>query len=295
MDYFSIKQSYYTGSYSQVLKELAKQEVDSDDTLLFYKAKVQTTLKQYESNASAGTLGNALDAYNEFLKSKNISKLEKLIVKESATPFELHLIASAKAVLGEYEDSLKFCVQGIDSDEVVGTSELLLLAIEVALLNEQYNVASTLFLNYTSAHNDEISNEDELIINIAESYIKFATNQDATTSNFYHFEELAQSFPTWRTQLGLLNLHLQQGSIPQAEEIVNTLESDYYMVEQKDIAEVFLPHLLASKITLAIMQGDENVDQLRTELVKLAPEHSFSKTNKEIHSKFDELVSKYSS
>ncbi|EDO15058.1 hypothetical protein Kpol_411p3 [Vanderwaltozyma polyspora DSM 70294] len=295
MDYFSVKQSYYTGNFAQVLKEIVKQEDQTDATLLFYKARALLALGKYESQASSGAFGKVFDAYTEFLKSKNASKLEKLVVKDDSTPFELFLIAAAKAILGDYESSLNLCVQGIDSDVVVGSAELLLLAIEVALLNSQSNVAVTMFENYTNANGNEISSEDELIINIAESYIKFATNKDTTTSNYYQFEELAQSFPTWKTQLSLLNSHLQQGNIDQAEEIVNTLESDYYSVEQKESAELYNPHFLASKITLSIMQGSANTDELRNELTKLAPTHSYSQNNKEINTKFNELVAKYSS
>lgn len=149
------------------------------------------------------------------------------------SPYELYLLATAQAILGDLDKSLETCVEGIDNDEAEGTTELLLLAIEVALLNNNVSTASTIFDNYTNAIEDTVSGDNEMILNLAESYIKFATNKETATSNFYYYEELSQTFPTWKTQLGLLNLHLQQRNIAEAQGIVELLLSDYYSVEQK--------------------------------------------------------------
>lgn len=296
MNYFTLKQAYYTGDYSQTLQEAAKFNKVSDDTLTFYKDSASLALGQSISSEDSSPLGKAFHAYGKFLQSRDISQLQNLISKETSSPFELYVLASAEAILGNFEDSLQTCVTGIDNDEPLGTPELLLLAVEVALLNGQASIASTMLDNYTSANEDQISSEDELILNQAESYVKYATNTETTRSNFYYFEELAQTFPTWKSQLGLLNLHLQQGNIPEAEAVVNQLESEFYKEGPKEpVAKLYRPHFLASKISLSIARNDGKTDELRQELEKLAPESTYSKLHTEANTKFDEVVAKYNS
>lgn len=295
MNYFTVKQNYYAGDFAQALQEIGKFNKVSDDTLTFYKSQSQLELGQYEAQDNSSRLDKAFSVYYEFLNTRDMSLLEKQIQKETSPPFELYLFASAEAILGQFESALMTCVQGIDNDEPVGTPELLLLAVQIALLNGQASTAQTMLENYSAANEDSISSDDEIIISLAESYVKFATNQETTRSNFYYFEELSQTFPTWKTQLGLLNLQLQQGNLPEAQSLVDTLESDYYTVEQKQAAKRYKQHFLASKIALLIAQGDKNVEQLRQQLAVEAPENSYVKSYKESNAKFDEVVAKYSS
>lgn len=294
MDYFNIKQNYYTGNFVQCLQEIEKFNKVTDNTLLFYKAKTLLALNQYQSQDPSSKFGKALDAYVNFLDTKKITELESSLKDKQSSPYELHLLASAQAILGNLDESLETCVEGIDSDEMEGTTELLLLAIEVALLNNQASTASIIFDNYTNAIEDTITGDNEMILNLAESYIKFGTNKETATSNFYYYEELSQTFPTWKTQLGLLNLHLQQRNIAEAQGIVELLLSDYYSVEQKENAALYKPNFLANQITLALMQGADTED-LTNQLVDLDHEHAFIKHHQEIDAKFDELVGKYES
>ncbi|AQZ10202.1 SEC28 (YIL076W) [Zygosaccharomyces parabailii] len=294
MNYFTIKQNYYAGDFLQVLQEIGKFNKVSDDTLVFYKSQSQLETRQFEAQDNSA-LEKAFTVYHEFLKNKEIGPVREQIPKESSSPFELYLLGSAEAMLGQFEDALMTCVQGIDSDESVGTPELLLLAVQVALLNGQASTAQTMLENYSAANEDTISSDDEIIISLSESYVKFSTNQETTRSNFYYFEELSQTFPTWKTQLGLLNLHVQQGNLPEAQSLVNTLESDYYSVEQKQVAHLYKQHFMTSKIPLLIAQGDKEVQQLREKLKQEAPENSYVKSNREANAKFDEVVAKYSS
>ncbi|KOG98822.1 coatomer subunit epsilon [Saccharomyces eubayanus] len=292
MDYFNIKQNYYTGNFVQCLQEVEKFNKVTDNTLLFYKAKTLLALNQYQSQDPSSKFGKALDAYVNFLDTKDITELEGLLKDKQSSPYELHLLASAQAILGNLDESLETCVEGIDNDEMEGTTELLLLAIEVALLNNQASTASVIFDNYTNAIEENITGDNEMILNLAESYIKFGTNKETATSNFYYYEELSQTFPTWKTQLGLLNLHLQQRNIAEAQGIVELLLSDYYSVEQKENAALYKPNFLANQITLALMQGADTED-LTNQLVDLDHEHAFIKHHQEIDAKFDELVGKY--
>lgn len=293
MDYFSIKQDYYSGNFTHALQDIEKQNVE-DDTILFYKLKTLLALKKYKLDLySDNKLGSIFDLYYKYLQSKDISALESNINMETATPYEINLLASAFAIEGRLDESLETCVYGIDNSELPGIAELLLLAIQVALLNGQVNIAQTMLDNFVNSQEDTMTSEDELIVNLAESYIKFATNQDTTSSNFYYFEELSQTFPTWKTQLGLMNLHLQQSNIEEAQGIVNILESDYYSTEQREAAELYKPHFLANKITLAILTGSEEVDTLRHELEQLDPNHPLVKNNRRLNTEFDEIVAKY--
>lgn len=295
MNYFTIKQCYYTGDFPQTLQEIAKLNKVSDDTLTFYKHSASLALGRPETVEGDGKLDKVFQGYCEFLQSKDVTQLQKLVSKDQGTPFELFLLALAQSVLGDFEEGLQTAVAGIDNDEAVGTPELLLLAVQIALLKGRPSVASTMLGNYTSANEDHLSSEDELILNLAESYVKYATNQETTRSNFYYFEELSQSFPTWKTQLGLLNLHLQQGNLPEASSVVDVLESEYYAEGQKEVAKLYRPHFLSSKITLSIALNSDDTDELRKELAQLAPQSSFSKSHRDVEAKFDELVAKYSS
>ncbi|CCF56424.1 hypothetical protein KAFR_0B01250 [Kazachstania africana CBS 2517] len=296
MDYFAIKQNYYSGNYVDALKEIESSHgSDSDETLIFYRSKVQLALQKYTPGTNSTRLAKLFDLYYSFLQSKDISELKAEVNEESTKPYELNILATALAILGKLDDALKYCVKGIDSEEQLGKTELLLCAVEVALLNGKFSIASTIFENYTSLDDFAVSSENELIINLAESYIKFATNKDTTGSNFYYYEELAQTFPTWKTQLGLMNLHLQQGNIVEAQGIVDLLESDYYSVNQKEAADLYKPHFLANKITLSIMQGASNTEDLKNQLADLDPEHSLIKSDKQVNAKFDEIVARYSS
>ncbi|CAI2038188.1 hypothetical protein SEUBUCD646_0I00990 [Saccharomyces eubayanus] len=292
MDYFNIKQNYYTGNFVQCLQEVEKFNKVTDNTLLFYKAKTLLALNQYQTQDPSSKFGKALDTYVNFLDTKDITELEGLLKDKQSSPYELHLLASAQAIFGNLDESLETCVEGIDNDEMEGTTELLLLAIEVALLNNQASTASVIFDNYTNAIEENITGDNEMILNLAESYIKFGTNKETATSNFYYYEELSQTFPTWKTQLGLLNLHLQQRNIAEAQGIVELLLSDYYSVEQKENAALYKPNFLANQITLALMQGADTED-LTNQLVDLDHEHAFIKHHQEIDAKFDELVGKY--
>lgn len=295
MNYFTIKQAYYTGNFPQTLQEIAKFNKISDDTLLFYKHSASLKLGQLTQDLGSSNLDKAFAAYKVFLETREISQLEKTVSIETGSPFELYLFASAQAIREDFEAGLQICVSGIDSDEQLGTPELLLLAVEISLMNNQFSTATTILENYTSANEDEISGEDELILNLAESYVKFATNQETTRSNFYYFEELSQTFPTWKTQLGLLNMHLQQNNVPEAQSIVDVLESEYYTEEQKDLAKLYRPSFLASKITLSILQNSQDTQPLRSELATLDPANVFCKKHNETQAKFDEVVAKYSS
>lgn len=295
MSHFTVKQSYYAGDFTQTLQEISKFDKVSDDTLVFYKSQSQIELGQFEPQSTSTPLEQAFAAYYEFLQTRDLSKLSSQISKEIASPFELYVLASGEAISNQFEESLMTCVQGIDNDEIIGTAELLLLAVQVALLNGQASAAQTMLENYNAANEDSISSDDEIIISLAESYVKFATNQETARSNFYYFEELSQTFPTWKTQLGLMNVHLQLGNLPEAQTILETLESEYYSVEKKQEAQQYRQHLLVNKISLFIAQGNSAVDQLRQQLAQEAPENSYTKNHKETISKFDELVAKYSS
>lgn len=295
MNYFTVKQSYYAGDFAQALQEISKFDKVSDDTLVFYKSQSQIELGQFEPQSTSTPLEQAFAAYYEFLQTRDLSKLSGQISKETASPFELYVLASGEAISSQFEESLMTCVQGIDNDEIIGTPELLLLAVQVALLNGQASAAQTMLENYNAANEDSISSDDEIIISLAESYVKFATNQETARSNFYYFEELSQTFPTWKTQLGLMNVHLQLGNLPEAQTILETLESEYYSVEKNQEAQQYRQHLLVNKISLFIAQGNSAVDQLRQQLAQEAPGNSYTKNHKEAVSKFDGLVAKYSS
>ena len=293
MDYFGVIQNFYSGNYAQVLQEIEKVGGPSDDTLLFYEFKTEIALGTYHPKSTTSKLSHAADLYYQFLTSRDTSDIEAKTNLNSSTPYELNFLATAQAIAGKLEESLQTCVHGIDGDETIGVTELVLLAIQVALLSGQPQVALTIYNNYNASIEETRSSESEIMMNLAESYIKFATNVGTRTSNFYYFEELSHSLPSWSTQLGLLNLHLQQGNIEESRGIVDLLESDYYSVGQKKEAQLFAAHFLANKITLALMEGTGDVDALRSEIRELDPDHEFVKNEMDANAKFDELVATF--
>ncbi|CDO93132.1 unnamed protein product [Kluyveromyces dobzhanskii CBS 2104] len=292
MDYFTIKQQFYTGNYEEVLKEVAKFNKTEDETLVYYKNRALMALSQFsEGCADTGTLGPVFEAYYQFLgkPSGSISALETAVEGAGRSPFALNLLVSALTIQGELDTALDVAVEGIDSDESQGTAELLLTAIQVTLLNNQPSVATTMFENFQALQ--ESSNEDEIILNLAESYINFNQGKEITGSNFYFYEELSQSFPSWKTQLGLLNLHLQQTNLPEAKTIIDMLQDEFY--DSKQESQIYKPDLLASEITYTILSGG-NASELRSQLQQLKPSHPLCINNIENNKSFDQIVEKYS-
>ena len=107
MDYFSVKQNYYTGNFVQCLQEIEKFNKVTDNTLLFYKAKTLLALSQYQPQDPTSKLGKALDLYVQFLDTKDITELEGLLKDKQSSPYELHLLASAQAVSYTHLDVYK--------------------------------------------------------------------------------------------------------------------------------------------------------------------------------------------
>lgn len=299
MDYFNIKQDYYTGNFKhclQAINDLTK----LDDTTLYYKLKCQLALGETFDNADLSTkFGKIFEQYAQSLQQQPIEsdKVQDLIEMNDTNAFELNLLATLQGIEGDLPESLKTCVYAIDNLEATeGIVEIVLLTVQIALLNEQPQVAQTVYENFVSLKDDQLTSETELIINLMESYIKFSTNVDTSSSNFYYFEEMAQTYSTWKTQLNLLNLHLQQGNLVEANDIINVLESDYYSKEQSESAQLYKSDLLASKITLSILEGKtiETVNELKAELKQTNADHPLIKNDLKINEKFNEIVAKYS-
>ncbi|SCU92516.1 LAMI_0E10836g1_1 [Lachancea mirantina] len=287
MDYFSIKQGFYTGNFKQSLQAIAKHNKVEDETLEYYRLRNLLALKQYQKTDSA--LGAVFDAYAEFLKSGDLATVAE-IAQNHKSPFAQNLLACAQGLHGDFEDALKTCQTEIDEDEGTGISELVLLAVQLAILAGQSSTAEEIYRNYMAAHED-LTSDDEIVLNFCESYLHFARGEETTGSNFYFYEELCQTSPSWKTQLGLLTLQLQQSNIPEARAIVDLLESEFYQ-NQKESADAFLPDLLANKITLGVMEGN-NVDQLRTQLADVDAGHQFCKDHKANSLKLDQIIAKY--
>lgn len=293
MDYFTIKQQFYTGNFKEALSEIAKFNKTQDDTLVYYKNRSLLGLGNYEVGQNPeNLLSQVFDAYYAFLgrQKGELKELESAVDAAGKSPYALNLLACAQAIAGDFDSALSVCVEGIDSGESIGASELLLTAVQVTLLNAQPGVASTMFENFKSLQ--EQTNDDEIILNFAESYINFNLGKQIRGSNFYFYEELSQTFPSWKTQLGLLNLHLQQVNLPEARAIIELLEGEFY-ASQGD-ATLYEPDLLANKITYTILAGG-NSQELRQQLKELNPSHPFCVNDEKNNGLFDEIVSKYSS
>lgn len=291
MDYFTVKQQFYTGNYEEALNEVSKFNKTEDEALTYYRNRSLIALSQFsEGSADSGSLGPVFEAYYKFLSKPtgSITALEQTVEKAGRSPFALNLLASALTIKGEFKTALEVAVEGIDSDETRGTPELLLTAIQITLLDNQPTIASTMFENFQALQ--EQSNDDEIILNLAESYINFNQGKEITGSNFYFFEELSQTFPSWKTQLGLLNLHLQQSHLPESKAIIDLLESEFYYIKQE--AQTYKPDLLANKITYTILSGG-NANELRSELQQLKPSHPLCVADLENNKTFDQIVAKY--
>ncbi|AAS51191.1 ACL037Wp [Eremothecium gossypii ATCC 10895] len=281
MDYFSVKQQFYTGNYRQALQEAEKHKTD-DDTVVYYKSMAQLALKEYSKGSGNAGLQAVFDAYVDCRESGALDKL-KQAAEAHPGPYSANLVACAQAAGGDYEGALATCKDG-------DAAELVLTAVQAALLAGQQAAAAALFEAYVAAH--EQAGEDEIVLNTAEAYLNFARSREAMGSNFYFFEELCQTFPSWRSQLGLLNLHLQQAHLPEARAIIDLLEDEYYGAMAG--AAAFRADLLACKITYAAMNGDETA-ALRAELQELDAAHPLIQKHLENDASFDAIVEKYSS
>lgn len=285
MDYYNIKKLFYTGNFSKVLKEISKFDDSKDEILLYYKNRSLLALKKYKIGSNP-----VFDEYAIFLESKDIAEL-CILVEQNETLFNLNLLACSQAIIGKFDDSLKTCVKGMDSNFKHGKAELLLTGVQAAILSERTSVGLSLLESYNSS-NDTFSNENEIIITLCEAYINFHLNKEMTNSNFYMFSELIDSYPSWTTQLSLFNVQLQQHNLSDCKSTLELLESDYY--QSMPESELFKADLLSNKITFKILNGDnDEIIPLRNELFELNPKHPLCLSNLENNRKIDELVGKY--
>ncbi|AMD19963.1 HCL188Wp [Eremothecium sinecaudum] len=288
MDYFSLKQQFYTGNYKQVLSDIEKHKTDSNDTVVYYKNRSQLALNKYEKGEKSQGLDALFDSYADFLSNKKkLVAFEKVAAKIPGL-YVANLLACAKAVSGDLSGAWETCTSHLDEDSGSGAAELLLTAIQVGLVSGQHRQAAGLLENFMAAR--DIAPEDEIIINMAESYVHFHTSQHASGSNFYLYEELCQTFPSWKTQLGLLNLQLQQGNLPEAKAVIDLLEDEFY--QKMAGADTYKADLLANKVTYAVMNG-EDASIFRSELGQICPAHPLIKAHEECNTKFDAIVARY--
>ncbi|CUS23304.1 LAQU0S09e01772g1_1 [Lachancea quebecensis] len=293
MDLFTVKQQYYSGNYKQALKEIEKLGSSDQDAVVFYRAKSLIALGKYEKDSSQSGLAAALNAYADIVAGSGSFEDLESAVSGNKNAFSLNLLASAQAIQGQSEDAVKTCLEGLDSNETQGLAELVLLAVQISASGPSSgsgSSASNILQNFLAAH-EEYANEDEIIVNLAESCVNFVAGREITGSNFYFYEELCQTLPSWKSQLGLMSLHLQQSHLPEAQAIVDLLESEYYQ-NQEESAKLYAPQLLANKITLTAMQG-ARVDELRSQLLELQSDHPLCQNYKTNNAKFDEVVAKY--
>lgn len=288
MDYFSIKQNFYTGNYKQVLQDISNEHDLSNNTAVYYKCRSQLALNKYKHSGAKNGLDAVFNAYHQCLKSKNSECIMNL-ASNTTELYAINLLVCSQAVTGNLAKAWETCVKHLDIASGAGAPELLLTAVQIGLAAAQYGQVVAIFEAYSTTH--EISNEDELIINLAESYIHFIRSENVSGSSFYLYEELCHTYPSWKTQLGLLNLQLQKLNLPEASTIFETLESDSYaaMVE----SSVFKADFVANKITYAVMNG-ESSDKLREQLHEIDSNHPLIKAHVENEAKFDAIVAKYS-
>ncbi|CEP62388.1 coatomer subunit epsilon LALA0_S05e04522g [Lachancea lanzarotensis] len=291
MDFFNVKQQYYTGNFKEALSYLQKSADDNSEVAEFYKAQSLRAIGQLKSFKSQSSLGPVLETYVAGLETRNLVDLENAVSKHKSL-FSLNFLASALAAQGEFESAIQTCNEGLTGELGPGATELALLAVQISVLDpRKASKGAQILQNYLAATEDTYANEDEIIINLAESYVNFALGREVSGSNFYFFEELSQTLPSWKTQLALLSSHLQQSNLPEAQAIVDLLESEFYQT-QAESAKLYTTELIANKITLAAMQG-EHVDELREKLLEISPNHPLSQDYRANDAKFDEIVAKY--
>ncbi|SCU91590.1 LADA_0F10858g1_1 [Lachancea dasiensis] len=301
MDLFAVKQQYYTGNYKEALSRAAQNASESSETVEFYRTKCQQALGQLDVPNSATPLGAVFTEYFASAKGGDLSKLEKAVAEAPSSLFVVNVWATAQARAGELEKALKTCTDALEDATGPGAVELALLAVQIAVVAGQKvgsgtagstgsSAGARILQNFLAA-NDEYPNEDEIVVNMADSYVNFALGRETSGSNFYFYEELCQTLPCWKSQLGLLSLHLQQQNLPEAQAVVELLESEFYQ-NQSESAALYTPELLANKVTLAAMHG-EHPDAIRAELLDVKPEHPLSENYRVNDAKFDEIVAKY--
>ncbi|SCU96102.1 LAME_0F14884g1_1 [Lachancea meyersii CBS 8951] len=291
MNFFSVKQQYYTGNFKAALSSLEKHPENSSEIAEFYKAKCLQALDQLSSFQSQSALGPVFEAYTAAIDTGDLANLEKAASNHKSL-FALNLLATAQATQGQLESALETCNEALAGDLGPGATELALLAVQVSVMDpRRASVGAQILQNFLAAKEDNYANEDEIIVNFAESYVNFALGREVSGSNFYFFEELSQTLPCWKTQLALLSSHLQQSNLPEAQTIVDLLDSEFYQ-NQTESAKLYTPEFIANKITLAAMQG-EHVDALRDELLQTTPNHPLCRDYKTNNAKFDEIIAKY--
>ena len=297
MNLFTVKQQYYTGNYNSCLQELSKVESNSNDTYLYYKCKCLLATNDVESVSAENdtTLSKAFAAYVQFLGSpdeSSLSALENIVFSDPSSLYSLILLGTAYSILGQFEKSYTFALENFSNAKTSqeGYVELLLLIVQDLIYLEDSGKALKLFNKFLS-ETDDLKNEDEIITSFIEGYLNFNTHTEVNNgSAFYFFEDLNHTNPSYKTNLMLLNLHLQNKNLEEANSIVQLLESEFYA----DSKQLFLSDLLVAKITYGLLKG-EDVKVLRRELLELDPNHTYCVKHLDISSKLDAIVAKYNS
>lgn len=297
MNLFTVKQQYYTGNYNSCLQELSKVESNSNDTYLYYKYKCLLATNDIKSvNAENDTIfSKALAAYVQFLGSPDeslLSTLENVVLSDASSLYTLILLGTAYSISGQFEKSYTFALENFSNanSSQEGYVELLLLVVQNLIYLEDSGKALKIFNKFLS-ETDDLKNEDEITTSFIEGYLNFHTHTEVTNgSAFYFFEDLNHTNPSYKTNLMILNLHLQNKNLEEANSIIQLLEGEFYA----DSKKLFLSDLMVAKITYGLLQG-EDVKALRKELLELDPSHTYCVKHMDISFKLDSIVAKYNS
>jgi len=247
------------------------------------EAQLHARIMQYRAQIAAGAASEALTAAKKDAAAKTpdlqavqalalyvsgnteqgLKEAEKLAQEKPENPYVQVLAGSVLAASGKMDEALELLAKH------QGSLEALALSVQVHLLQNRTDLA----LKEVQAGKKWA--QDNLLINIAESWVGLRIGGDRYQQAFYEFEEMpiAQS---------IAEIHL--GRLPEAEAALEQARKD-----QPDDAQA-----LANTIVLNVLSGKDASD-LIAELKKKAPEHAFLTELKEKNDLFDFAAAKYAS
>lgn len=271
---------FYQGQFEKAI------EYDTNE--LTEDSKLVARVLQLRAQIALGNLDEVIDEVHqkiepEFIALRALAKILKRNEAEALSTVEslgavkgiaLILVATTLQIAGKSEEALSMLA------DHQGDLEAVALRVQIYLSKNRTDLA----LKEVSAARSWA--QDNLLVNLAESWVGLRIGGEKYQQAFYVFEELAQAASTSSSQ----NLISQAIS----EIHLGRLEEAEAALQQVLTNDKHNPEAIVNSIVLNSISGCD-VSQLLLDLEKITPDHTFLRDIQEKKVLFDKAGQKYSS
>ncbi|KAI6250370.1 Coatomer subunit epsilon [Erysiphe necator] len=271
--------TFHQGQYEKVLEtniEAMKEDNKIASHVLILRAKIAMgEFEEVFEEVKAATQPEhvAIRALVEITRGNHTEALREIENLQMVKGVTIVLVGTVLHLAGKTEEALAL----LETHE--GNLEAVALIVQIHLQQNRIDLA----LKEVSAAKKWA--QDNLLINLADSWVGLRIGGDKYQQAFYVFEELAQAFSTTSSQnlvsQAISEIHL--GRLDEAEaalQQVLTKDKDYKLA-------------IVNNIVLSTISG-KNVDQLVDELEAIDSDHIFLRDMREKDALFDQAALKYS-